>query len=138
VLSDGADDLLARIVGVLATDEEYPLDGTLLHAELADGMIGPSIFKDRGADVLYRWESLRALCDVLQDLWYTQDPQQRWAEIELFVRDGSFHVTYTYPEEIDPEEDPLDRRERIVKRHFGDKPIIYPPLPDNGEPPYEV
>lgn len=138
VVSNKMDGLLARIAEILAEDQEYPLDGTLLHAELAEGMIGPSIFKDRGNHVLYRWADLRVLCDALQDLWYAQDPAQRWAEMEYFVRDGSFHVIYTYADEIDPEEDPLDRRERVVQRHFGDKPIVYPPLPEDGEPHYEV
>jgi hypothetical protein len=32
----------------------------------------------------------------------------------------------------------LDRRDRIVWRHFGKKPIVYPPWPpDDGLPEYE-
>lgn len=48
-------------------------------------------------------------------------------------RGGRFEVAYIYPDEIDPEEDLLERRERSLLRHFGEKPIVYPPLlPDDA------
>ncbi len=62
-------------------------------------------------------------------LWDEAEPDKHWAEMEYLIHDGRFTVIYTYPEEIDPEEDPFDRRDRIVARYFGDKPILYPPLP---------
>jgi hypothetical protein len=37
-------------------------------------------------------------------------------------------VTYFYPDEIDPDEEWMERRERVVRHHFGEKPIVYPPL----------
>lgn len=43
------------------------------------------------------------------------------------LRGGKFEVTYIYPDEIDPEEGLLERRERVVRRHFGEKPIVYLP-----------
>jgi hypothetical protein len=47
-------------------------------------------------------------------------------------------VTYFYPDEIDPEEDLIERRERALHRHFGEKPIVYPPfLTDEEEQGYE-
>jgi hypothetical protein len=122
---------LLNVVGnILAADTEYPLDGTLLHAELQEGAVGPSIFKDLGDHILYRPASFD-LMDPLLDLWGLADPDKRWAEIEYVVRDGAFEVRLTYPEDIDPDEDSLDRRTRVVKRHFGDKPIVYPPFPDD-------
>lgn len=62
------------------------------------------------------------------DLWAAQQGKKRWAEMEYIVRNGRFDVTFVYPEEIDPEEWPLDRRRRIVAKYFGEKPIIYPPM----------
>ena len=50
--------------------------------------------------------------------------------MEYLIRGGRFTVTYTYPDEIDPEEDPFVRRDRVVARYFGDKPIVYPPGDD--------
>jgi hypothetical protein len=132
--------LLVEIGQLLAEDREYPLDGTLLYAKLDRNWVAPSIFKDRGKDVLYRWPDLRDLGDALLDLWEAQETDDRWAEMEYIVRNGKFEVTYTYPDEIDPEEEPMDRRDRVVRRHFGDKPIVYPPWPsdDDSFPDYEL
>ena len=126
--------LLNKIGELLAEDHFYPLDGTLLHAQLARAMVGPSIFKNLGNQILYRRPDLDRLGDALLDLWDAQDGEVRWAEIEYLIRDGRFHVTYTYPDDIDPEEEPWKRRIRIVREYFGDKPIVYPPWPppDDG------
>ena len=126
--------LLNKIGELLAEDTAYPLDGTLLYAELDRNMVAPSIFKNLGNQILYRRPDLDRLGDALLALWEAQDSNDRWAEIEYLVRDGRFHVIYTYPDEIDPDEEPLDRRTRIVRAHFGDKPIVYPPWPppDDG------
>lgn len=125
--------LLDKIGGLLAEDTEFPLDETLLYARLARNMVAPSIFKDRGNHVLYRNPDLDRLGDALLDLWEAEAPDNRWAEIEYVIRDGKFDVAFTYPEEIDPEEEPLDRRRRIVARYFGDKPIVYPPPPEDDD-----
>lgn len=123
--------LLNEIGQLLAEDKDYPLDGTLLYAELDYNYVRPSIFKDRGGDVLYRDPDLDRLGGALLDLWNATDPANRWTEIEYIVRDGKFLVSFTYADDIDPNEDPLDRRDRIVERHFGSKPIVYPPMPSN-------
>ena len=127
--SDETERLLNEIGQLLAEDTEYPLDGTLLYAQLASNMVAPAIFKNRGNHVLYRWPDLNRLGGALLDLWEAREPGKRWAEIEYLIRGGKFEASFTYPEEIDPEEDHFERRKRIVKRHFGDKPIVYPPWP---------
>lgn len=124
---DSTEELLNRIGQLLAEDVEYPLDDTLLHAEVGRAYVSPSIFKDRGNHILYRDPDLDRLGDALLDLWEAQQGEERWAEIEYIVRDGRFDATFVYPEEIDPTEEPLDRRRRIVAQYFGEKPIVYPP-----------
>ena len=131
--SNETERLLNKIGDLLAEDIDYPLDGTLLFARLARNMVGPSIFKDRGNHILYREPDLDRLGDALLDLWEAEAPDDRWAEIEYVIRDGKFDVAFTYPEEIDPEEEPMDRRKRIVAGHFGDKPIVYPPPPEDDQ-----
>ncbi|PWG02517.1 hypothetical protein [Sphingosinicella humi] len=131
--SDKTERLLNKIGQLLAEDTEYPLDGTLLYAELDRNFVAPSIFKDRGNHVLYRDPDLDRLSDALLDLWEAETPDKRWAEIEYVIRDGRFDVAFTYPEEIDPGEEPMDRRKRVVARHFGDKPIVYPPPPEDDD-----
>jgi hypothetical protein len=135
VPTDKTERLLNKIGELLAEDIDYPIEGTLLYARLARYMVGPSIFKDRGNHILYRDPDLDRLGDALLDLWEAEAPNHRWAEVEYVVRGGKFEVAFTYPEEIDPDEEPMDRRKRIVARHFGDKPIVYPPPPhdDDGQ-----
>ena len=125
--------LLNEIGQLLAEDTDYPLDGTLLHAQLGKNYVAPSVFKDLGDHVLYRDPDLDRLGDVLLDLWETQQTDKRWAEIEYIVRGDSFQASFTYPDEIDPEEEPLDRRDRVVARYFGNKPIKYPPPPGDDD-----
>lgn len=136
--NDETERLLIQIGHLLAEDREYPLDGTLLYAELDRNFVAPSIFKNLGNQILYRRPDLDRLGDALLDLWEAQDSDDRWAEIEYVVRDGRFEATYTYPDAIDPEEDPMERRDQSVRRHFGEKPIIYPPWPPDDELDYEL
>ena len=125
--------LLNEIGQLLAEDDEYPLDGTLLYAEVDSNFVAPSIFKDLGDHVLYRDPDLDVLGDALLNLWNAQDRGKRWEAIEYMVRGGKFTATFTYPDEIDQHEDSLDRRDRIVERHFGKKRIVYPPPPGRDD-----
>ncbi len=123
------EELLLDVAKALAEDKEYPIDGTLLYAMLDYNMVGPSIFKESENHIIYRWPDLNRVGNALLRLWEAQADERAWSEIEYLIRDGKFEVTYTYPDEIDPEESWEDRRDRVVKRHFGDKPIVYPPWP---------
>jgi hypothetical protein len=140
VANDETDRLLGEIGRVLAEDMAYPLDGTLLYARVRSTMVAPSIFKNRGNNIVYRDPDLNHLCGVLLDLWDAEEPNNRWAEIEYLVQGNTFKVAYTYADEIDPDEDTFVRRDRIVKRHFGDKPIVYPSWSpeDDGIPSYDL
>jgi hypothetical protein len=72
-------------------------------------------------------------------LWEAQETEDRWAEIEYLIRDGKFAVTYVYPDDIDPADEFNARRERAVRRHLGEKPIVYPPWnDDDGIPGYAM
>ncbi len=79
--------------------------------------------------MLYRWPTNERLPYALFELWEAQDGRDRWSELEYVLRDGLFEVAYFYPDEIDLQEDVIEHRERALRRHFGEKPIVYPPLP---------
>lgn len=131
--NDETDRLLGEIGQLLAEDTAYPLDGTLLYAQVDSNYVAPSIFKNRGNNIVYRRPDLDRLGDALLDLWDAEESKNRWAEIEYLVQGNTFEVAYTYADEIDPDEDSFERRDRIVKRYFGDKPIVYPPeAPDDN------
>ncbi len=133
-MSNEADEhWLNRIGEVLARDSDYPLDNTLLYARLERNVVALSIFKNLGNHILYRDRDMNALCDALRALWESQSTEPRWAEIEYVIRDGHFDASFTYPDEIDPEEDEFVRRDRVVARHFGQRPILYPPPPDDDD-----
>lgn len=129
--SNSMERLLAEIGNILAEDTDYLTDQTLLYAKVDEGFVAPSIFKDRGNHILYRRPDLNRICEPILRLFKQEPPAKRWAEIEYLIRDGKFDVAFTYPEEIDPEEDPFERRKRVVARYFGDKPIVYPPPPED-------
>ncbi len=129
---------LEDIVAILADDGEYPLDGTLLHATLDHNSVSPSIFKDRGDHILYRHPDLDVIGDPLLDLWEGQEGEPRWTDMELLIRDGRFEVRYTFADAIDLETSSIDRRTRIVRSYFGDKPIVYPPWDDDGVPSHRL
>lgn len=131
--SDRTSQLLGDLIQLLAEDTAYPLDGTLLYAELSHNFVAPSIFKDRGDHILYRDPDLDRLGNALLDVWEAEDPDKRWAEIEYVVRNGKFDATFVYADEIDPQDERSDRRERAAVRHFGKKPIVYPPPPSEED-----
>lgn len=128
-----SEQLLNEIGRLLMEDGEYSSEPTLLYAQLDHNMIGQSIFKELGNQLLFRWPINQRLPYALLELWEAQDGQDRWSELEYVLRDGNFDVAYFYPDEIDPQEDVTERRERALQRHFGDKPIVYPPLPTEDE-----
>lgn len=126
--SDKTERLLNEIGLAILASTEYAQRPMLLYAELDFNMIGQSIFIDLGNNILYHWGGQR-LSYMLLDLWESSDPEKRWAEIEYVIRDGRFEVSFIYPEDIDAGIDSFDRRDRIVEKYFGEKPIHYPPLP---------
>lgn len=133
--SDESEKLLNEIGQLLTEDSEYPSEATLLYAQLDRNMVGESIFKELGNQILYRRPVIKGLPYALLDLWEAQGGDDRWAEMEYVLRDGKFEVAYIYPDEIDRDEDVVERRARAVRRHFGEKPIVYPPWPPEDEVP---
>lgn len=138
VVTDETERLLVRIGQMLAEDAEYPLDHTLLHAEVDPEMIGPSIFKNAGDHVVYRNLDLQRWSDVLLDLWHAQDGSPQWSEIEYFISDGRFNVQYFYPDDPSRLEGFVEKRDDLIRRYYGEKPVLYPPWDDDEFPSYEM
>lgn len=132
---DEAEKLLNEIGQLLIEDREYPIEPTLLYAQLDRNMVGESIFKELGNQILYRWPVIEGLPYALLDLWEAQEGDDPWAETEYLLRDGQIEVAYVYPDEIDADEDLVERRARAVRRHFGEKTIVHPPCPPEDDAP---
>ncbi len=106
-------------------------NGLFVYGELDDGVVYAAVFKDFGNEVRY-FDFSDELAELLRDAWEAEpDRNLRWVAIEYEVNGTSFHVKLRYPEEFKLDEDASDRREAALKRRYGDKPIIYPPISDD-------
>lgn len=106
-------------------------DGIFLYAEIGDGWVRPSIFKDEGD--LVRWYDPKDayLSNILFKAWYLEPeaPNMRWSVLEYAIVDKKFHVSMKYPEEVNVDKIDPERRRKALRARFGDKPVIYPPPP---------
>ena len=44
--------------------------------------------------------------------------------MQYWIVNGKFTASFTYPEEIDPNENTMDRRERILNERYGNRRIV--------------
>ena len=117
---------LNEIGNLLAQDTDYPLDGTFLYVEADWGWADISIFKDLGASLLWR-DPMDGLCEALLDLREAEVPDKRWSTMQFCITGEKFDAAFTYGP-LDPEVSALNRREIILRRRYGNKPVVYPPL----------
>jgi hypothetical protein len=107
-------------------------DGVFLYAEAGDGWQAFGIFKLVGDEVLY-FRPSDELGDLIDAAWLAEEPEKRWAVMEYVVTGTKFSAEFKFPDEVDVESFDEDRRDIALKKRFGDKPVIYPPLPDGIE-----
>jgi hypothetical protein len=105
-------------------------DGAFLYAEVGEGWVYASVFKDEGPSVRY-FDPSSELSDLLLEAWEEEEPDKRWAVMEYEIKGTRFDARFLFPEEIDPKMHASDRRPIVLKRRYGDKPVIYPPIPDH-------
>ena len=105
-------------------------DGTYLYAEVEEGVTGGGVFKDEGKQVRY-YDPSPLLLDLLDDLWHAEDPDKRWRAMEFSVTGNQVHAIFVFPEDFRSDHSTNERRQAALKVRYGDKPIIYPPIPDN-------
>jgi hypothetical protein len=120
--------IFAAIGGELAKIVDDVPDGTFLYAEGGDGWMASGVFKVEGSVIRY-FRPTRELGDLLLQAWNAEDPDKRWAVMEYSIKGTKFDVQFLFPDDIDPDESDVERRPRALRRHFGDKPVIYPPIP---------
>ena len=120
--------LYSRIGGEIAHIVGGEFNEAFLYAEVGDGWVGAGVFKDERSAVRY-FDPSSALCDMLLEAWKTSEPAKRWAVVEYSIIGSKFDAQFLFPDQIDPEESEYERRPRALKRRFGDKPVIYPPMP---------
>jgi hypothetical protein len=121
--------LYADIGGELAKIVGGDPNGTFLYAEVGDGWVFASVFKDEGQVVRY-FDPSPQLSELLLETWETEEPDKRWAVMEYEIKGTKFDAQFLFPDEIDPKVHASERRPIVLKRRYGDKPVIYPPIPE--------
>ena len=106
-------------------------DGVYLYAEAGEGWYGYGVFKDEGDKVRY-YDPSSELGDLIYKAWLVEDRDKRWAIMEYEINGTKFNAEFKFPDEVKVESyDEHDRRDIALKRRFGDKPVIYPPWPQD-------
>jgi hypothetical protein len=107
-------------------------DGLYLYAEVEEGSVAASVFVDEG-DIVRYYDPTQELFNLIREAWEESEPDEakRWIVMEYEVRGTTFDVKVRYREELDPEDYVMDRRRAALKARYGDKPVIYPPMPEH-------
>jgi hypothetical protein len=75
------------------------------------------------------------LGELIYKAWLAEEEDKRWSVMEYEINGTAFDADFKFPEEVQVRVyDEDDRRDIALKRRFGDKPVIYPPLPDWAKP----
>lgn len=120
--------LLADIGREIAETVGGDPEGTYLYVEAGDGWYGASLFKDEGKVVRY-FDPSSELDDLIYEFWRAEEPAKRWAVMEYEIKGTKFDALFRFPDEVDVESFDEDRRGIALRKRYGDKPVIYPPLP---------
>lgn len=121
-------DKISNAIGValldVATSSDRPI---LLYAEAEEAWTEAAIFCDEGDKIVYV-EGDKELFELILDLWDAAPENQKWSGLEYLLTGDRFQVRYDYGDDWQEGQFAGDRREAVLRRYFGDKPIEYPPL----------
>jgi hypothetical protein len=123
ILNDIAQEI-AEMVGSLP-------DHAFLYLEADDEGREASLFTEQDDGILCHRPS-DEMFELVGELWDATDDDKKWAAVEYDIADGKFEASFIYAEQLDPEEISDDRRERALRKRFGDTPVIYPAIGPNA------
>ncbi|MBP1202854.1 hypothetical protein JOD97_000868 [Duganella sp. 1411] len=121
---------LYQEIAAEAVQSAPDLTGKLLFAaDIKEGVVSSALVYEKGKEKTATFKfSTSSLIDLAYELWekWKEDPKNsEWIGMELTVSNGKFEINFTYPDQIDSDEDFDDRRQEIFDRHFIDKKIDY-------------
>ena len=108
-------------------------DNAFLYAEVDDEGREASVFTEND-DGIFCHRPSNEMFELVGELWEAADDDKKWAAMEYDVADGKFEANFIFPEQVDPEEISDDRRERALRKRYGDRSISYPPLNPDAIP----
>lgn len=133
-MAEGRFERLGPMLSVIGAEAAADLggnpDGIYLYVEVGDHWISVNLFRDEG-EVVRNYEHGHELTNLIWDAWEAEsaDPKKRWCVMEYEVRGTKFDVQFQFPDEVDVESFEVDRREEALERRYGNKPVVYPPIP---------
>jgi len=104
-------------------------DNAFLYAEAGEGWCSYGVFKEEEGQIRY-FDPSAELGDLIREAWLTQEAGKRWSVMEYEVKGTKFDVQFKYPDDVDVETFDENRREKALKKRYGDRPVIYPPIPE--------
>lgn len=127
-------DLIQELVGRFRPISRRMGKPVLFYAEGDDNWAGGSIFVD-GPKMIEWISPANGELPLVMRLWDEAPVDKKWRGITMFIDGDEFRTEFDYGEGWSEEEDEGDRWLPVVRAHFGDKPIYYPPL--EGAEPWE-
>lgn len=127
MINHAAGPILSKIAKAVVQIAGPGAGDAFLYAEAREEWVAPSVFKGLEDRVVYRPFQIGddAWKDILE-LWYSEPSDKKWKALVMTVSGNTFDARFQYAEGWDDTEDDLDRRDRMLKAKFGDKPVVYP------------
>jgi hypothetical protein len=107
-------------------------DGIFLYAEAGDDWVGTSLFKEEATSVRYIEIGDSPLDGLIMGAWCLEPVDKRWTAMNYTINGGRFHTSFTFDDLESSKESIVDRRRRVLRARYGDRPIAYPPLPSRA------
>jgi hypothetical protein len=120
--------ILSKIGGEASFITDDNPDGIYIYTEVQDGSVYGAVFRDDGTQVRY-FDPTPELFMMIRELWKIEPIEKRWIAMEYEIHGIKFDVHFTFPKEGDLNDHASVRRRLALKKRYGDKPIIYPPMP---------
>ncbi|MCB1326994.1 MAG: hypothetical protein KDK35_17285 [Leptospiraceae bacterium] len=117
-------------IGECALNDAENLGGRLLvYCEIEEGSISADlVYEEAGAVPLRLRFCSKEMRELLFTLWAASDRAgpEAWTVFAMLIEaDASFEARLLYANQIDLNEEPLERRTRVIRECFGDVGIDY-------------
>ncbi len=125
-MDDRIDPLLSAIGERAVADLRGRIGDIYIYVEARESWLSDSLFS-REHDAIHYHRAGRELGELIWELWNIPERGKRWSVMEYQMSEGQREVQFRYPEEVNVEEFDISRRERAIRRRFGEIPIVFPP-----------
>lgn len=113
----------AELAQLIADSLRQDPNGSLMYAEVEEGSVASTIFKDVGNSILYR-ECSFELIEKIYDIWDETDAHEKWRGIKYIIAAGKFSVEMIF-DLGDDEDGYIDRSRKIAMERFANLEIDY-------------